>query len=96
MFLHVINVKHTQVSHLQTVIQGKVLVAFACSEQQVTCPLGVGGFMSRHLSVLRRCRLQILADPDKLLPGLRQLGQEPQRDEEQQCHHQSSSAGAQS
>lgn len=65
--------------YLQAVVQGKMLEAFACGEQQVAHTLGVSEFVARHLSVLRRRRLQVLPDPDKVPPGLRQLGQEPRR-----------------
>lgn len=65
--------------YLQTVVQGEMLVALACGEQQMTCALGISGFVAGHLSVLRRCRLQILPNPNELPPGLHQLGQEPQR-----------------
>lgn len=64
--------------YLQTVIQGKVLGTFSCGEQQVTRALRLGSFMSRHLGILHRCRLQILPDPNKLLPGLRKLREEPE------------------
>lgn len=66
-----------RVLYLQTVVQGKVLVAFACGEQQVTCSFCITGFVARHLSAFYRCRLQVLSDPDKLPPGLGQLGEEP-------------------
>lgn len=71
-------------SYLQAVIQGKVLVTFPCGEQQVARPLRVGGFVPRHLSVLRGCRLQVLSDPYELLPGVGQLGQEPWRQRQQE------------
>lgn len=69
----------TAALYLQAVIQSEVLVTFACGEQQVTRPLGVCGFVARNLSALHRRRLQILPDPNKLLPRLLELRQEPPR-----------------
>lgn len=65
--------------YLQAVIQGKVLKAFACCKQQVTHALCVSGFVARRRSVLNYRHLQIFSNPNKVLPGLCQLWQEPQR-----------------
>lgn len=73
--------------YLQTVVQGKVLVAFTCGEEQVTRPFGFCSFVSRHLSVFHRRRLQIVPNADKLPPGLCQLGEEPQRQKQHHADH---------
>lgn len=65
-------------SYLQTVVQGKVLVALACGEQQVTRPLSLASLVPGHLSVLGCRRLQVLSDADKLLAGLHQLREKPE------------------
>ena len=67
----------TAALYLQTVVQSEVLVTFACGEQQMTRPLGVCRLVARNLSALHRRRLQILPDPNKLLPRLQELRQEP-------------------
>lgn len=65
-------------SYLQTVVQGKVLVALVCGEQQVTGPLRLASLVPGYLSVLGCRRLQVLPDADKLLAGLHQLREKPE------------------
>lgn len=64
-----------QPSYLQAVVQGKVLVALACGEQQMTGPLGLSGFVPGHLSIFCRRCLQVVTNPDELLASFHQLGE---------------------
>lgn len=59
--------------HLQAVIQGKVLVALSCGEQQVSCSLCVCGFMSADLSIFQNRGLKIISYPNELTPSVSNL-----------------------
>lgn len=56
--------------YLQTVVEGKVLMALSCGEKQVARSLGVGSFVARDLSILQSRRVQVLPDPEELPTGL--------------------------
>lgn len=64
--------------YLQAVVQGEVLEALACSHQQGAAALCLSG--AGRPGVPHRCLLKIFSDTDKVLPGLAQLGQEPETD----------------